>query len=224
MVNSNKKKTSIGVIIISFILFFPAGIYFIHQRLTEDKTEILKNSRTVNVIGWVLVVLGIIYLLIGITGQHQSEDGESIAGILFIMVMLCLGGGLLTLRGAKNMKTRGERYNKYTHIINANQRSVERIANAAAVSAAVALKDLQEMVDIGFFPGAYIDLALQEVVLPGSRNKNQQVNFNEGIKEGNVNTPRRKAVHCPNCGAGNEVVEGNITKCEYCGSLIDYKD
>ncbi|WMJ86054.1 hypothetical protein [Anaerocolumna sp. MB42-C2] len=135
MANIKKKRTSVITIILWDIFFFPVGIYFIHRRLTEDKTETLKNSRTVNVLGWILVVLGLIYLLLGFTGGLESENGESVVGMIVIMVTLFLGGGLLTLRGAKRMRILGERYNKYCQIIYANQTDLVTIANAAGVSA-----------------------------------------------------------------------------------------
>ena len=224
MANIKKKRTSVITIILWDIFFFPVGIYFIHRRLTEDKTETLRNSRTVNVLGWILVVLGLIYLLLGFTGGLKSENGESVVGMIVIMVALFLGGGLLTLRGAKRMRILGERYNKYCQIIYANQTDLVTIANAAGVSAETAQKDLRDMIDSGFFPGAYIDLTLQEVILPGSRNKNQQVNMQQPAQQTIQNEPRRKVVKCPNCGASNEVVEGITKECEYCETPIAFEE
>ncbi|QHQ59770.1 hypothetical protein Ana3638_02270 [Anaerocolumna sedimenticola] len=153
MAYAKKKRTSVIATILWCIFFFPVGIYFIYRRLTEDKTETLRNSRTVNVLGWILTVLGIIYLLLGVTGGMETENGESVVGMIFIMVTLCLGGGALTLRGAKKMKILGERYSKYCQIIYANQTDILNIANAAGVSTETALRDLREMIDSGFFPG-----------------------------------------------------------------------
>ena len=60
------------------------------------------------------------------------------------------------------------------------------------------------MIEIGFFPGAYIDETNRKVVL-------QQ----KGPDERD-----RKAVHCKNCGVDNRIVVGETGVCEYCGSPL----
>ncbi|WMJ86055.1 hypothetical protein [Anaerocolumna sp. MB42-C2] len=76
------------------------------------------------------------------------------------------------------------------------------------------------MIDSGFFPGAYIDLTLLEIILPGNRSKSQQGNIQQPA---NYKEPRRKVIKCPNCGANNEVVEGITKECEYCDTPIIYE-
>lgn len=222
---NDRKRTSVIVVILWFFFFFPLGIYYLHRRLTEDKTESLKNSRSVRVCGWILISFGIIYLLIAFTEDIQtSEDLSSDLGALTLAIALFLGTGLRVLIGARNMKIRGMRYNRYCHIINGNVTGIANIAKAAAVSDKVALSDLQEMIDNGFYPGAYIDLDLQEIILPGNQNK--QTIFDQPVAEKNVdeNEKRKKVINCPYCGANCVVTEGTATECEYCGSPLVYQE
>jgi hypothetical protein len=45
---SNKKNLSWGWIIFWIIIFWPVGIFFLFKKLNDDKTAILKNSKTVS--------------------------------------------------------------------------------------------------------------------------------------------------------------------------------
>lgn len=213
----NGRRTSGWVVFLWFILFFPLGIYFLHRRLTEDKTESLRNSKIVNVLGWILVSIGALYISLLFT----TDNAEGFTSV--IIAFIFLGGifivpGLRVLYGARKMKQKGMRYNRYYHIINGKVSSIAEIARSAAVPPKVALTDIQEMIDCGFFPGAYIDLNRQEIILPGSRNNIHQVILNQS----NQKEKRKKAINCPNCGANGVVTEGTATECEYCGTPLAF--
>ncbi len=214
----NGRRTSGWVVFLWFILFFPLGIYFLHRRLTEDKTESLRNSKIVNVLGWILVSIGALYISLLFTTDNNAEGFTSV-----IIAFIFLGGifivpGLRVLYGARKMKQKGMRYNRYYHIVNGKVSSIAEIARSAAVPPKVALTDIQEMIDCGFFPGAYIDLNRQEIILPGSRNNIHQVILNQS----NQKEKRKKAINCPNCGANGVVTEGTATECEYCGTPLAF--
>lgn len=214
----NGKRTPGWVVFLGFIFFFPLGIYFLHRRLTEDKTESLRNSKIVSVIGWILVSLGVLYISLLFTTDNNAEGFTSV-----IIAFIFLGGifivpGLRILYGARKMKQKGMRYNRYYHIINGKVSSIAEIARSVVVPPKVALTDIQEMIDCGFFPGAYIDLNRQEIILPGSQNNIHQVILNQA----NQKEKRKKAINCPNCGANGVVTEGTTTECEYCGTPLAF--
>jgi hypothetical protein len=214
----NGKRTSGWVVFLWFIFFFPLGIYFLHRRLTEDKTESLRNSKIVNVLGWILVSLGVLYLCLLFTPNNiaQGLTGVMIAAVFLFGIFIA--PGLRVLYGARKMKIKGMRYNRYYHIINGSVSSIAEIARSAAVPLKVAVTDIQEMLGSGFFPGAYIDLNRQEIILPGSRNNIHSVNLNQANQKVN----RKKAINCPNCGANGVVTEGTVTECEYCGTPLAF--
>ncbi len=209
------KRTSGWVVFAWFILFFPVGIYFLHRRLTEDRTESLRNSKIVNVLGWILVSMGALYIILLFTADN---DRESIISALIILGGIFIIPGLRVLYGAKKMKQKGMRYNRYYHIINGRISSIAEIARSAAVPPKIALTEIQDMIDCGFIPGAYIDLNRLEIILPGSRSNIRQVILNQA----NQKEKRKKAINCPNCGANGVVTEGTATECEYCGTPLAF--
>ena len=220
---NNVKHTPIIVIIISMIFFFPIGIYLIYKRMTVDKTESLRNSKTVKNLGWILIFLGIVYTIIFIIGGFETESGEKVAEPLIFLIVLFLGGGILTLRGSRKMRKRGELYEKCLRNVNSNQRDISSIANNLSISLEDTEKVLQEMINEGFFEDAHFDMINKEIVLPNSSFNDHYVRVHYKATNNSHVTepPKRKVVECPNCGADIESTEGYVTECEYCGSRIN---
>lgn len=221
MAKTKHKRTSVTLIIIWMIFFFPVGVYFIYKRMTEDKTETLKNSKKVYALGWILIALGIMYFSMALTGQLTTDDG-SIAGMLIMIVVLFFGGGFWTLSGARNMNKRGRKYNQYISVINAGETDIDIIAGAVSVTYETALKDIQELIDIGFFPNAYINASSKKLVLVDNDIDGQQITLQtKSTSKSDLN--RKKVIKCSTCGANMVVIEGEIIKCEYCGTLLAYE-
>jgi len=220
---NDKKHTPIIVIIIAMIFFFPIGIYLIYKRMTDDKTEILKNSKTVKKLGWFLVFLGIVYAILYISGGFETESGEKVAEPLILMIVLFLGGGILTLRGSRKMRKRGEVYEKCLRNVNSNQRDISSIANNLSISHEETEKVLHEMINEGFFEDAHFDMINKKIVLPNSSFNDHYVRIQYKATNSShvADSPRIKVVECPNCGADIESTEGFVTECEYCGSRIN---
>lgn len=213
------KRTSGWVVFAWFILFFPVGIYFLHRRLTEDRTESLRNSKIVNVLGWILVSMGALYISLLFATENDTGEFSSVVNAFIFLGVIFIIPGLRVLYGAKKMKQKGMRYNRYYHIINGRISSIAEIARSAAVPPKIALTEIQDMIDCGFIPGAYIDLNHQEILLPGSsRNNIHSGNLNQANKK----EKRKKAINCPNCGANGVVTEGTATECEYCGTPLAF--
>lgn len=117
------------------------------------------------------------------------------------------------------MKEQGIRFNRYFNIINGGVTSIAEIARSAAVPEKVALNELQDIIDYGHFPGAYIDFPNKEIIFQDSQNKN---NAHITINHNSIKEKRQKAISCPHCGANVVVTEGVITQCEYCESPLSY--
>ncbi|WFR58071.1 hypothetical protein QA584_03130 [Anaerocolumna sp. AGMB13025] len=213
MPGMKKDRTSVILVFITLICFFPLGIYLLHRRLTEDKSELRRNSGIVKVFGWVLTGLGIFYMII-FSFNDTEFDGFSVFFITFVLIIFLLPG-IIILRGARKMRILGERYNKYYNIINRGITSIQEIAKEAKVPAAVAAKEISDMMDSYFYNSTYVDTALGEVVLPGILNKS--VIYNQAVKQG-----RSKAINCRHCGANSVVFEGVTSNCEYCGLPLIY--
>jgi len=204
MGNTGKKPTSWGWIIFWFILFWPVGLVLLIQRLSVDKSAALKSGKGVAIASYILMGMGVIYLIMAF-----EAPGLLAAAVIFG------GGGFLVNWFARKTKRTGERYKKYIAlVVNQSQTSIDNIASAVGVSYEVAAKDLQKMIDSGYFTGAYIDMAQREIILAK-------------IAHPQVYTPytpshapiQERVVTCGSCGANNRVA-GHIGECEYCGSPL----
>ena len=213
MDNTNSKiGPSWGVVIIAIILFWPIGFYLLFKKLLGDKSAVMHNSKVIGVIGYIMAFLGFVYVIMGITGESIEGTAETritavVFGIFFVI------GGVILIRKSKKMRINAEKYRKYINIvINGNVTAVENIAAAVPVSYEEAVMDLQKMIDIGFFKGAYIDNSTHEIVLPKVNTCNPKQNLHESGGE--------QIVLCNCCGAQNRVIPGRVSECEYCGSPL----
>jgi hypothetical protein len=223
MVTNNiqqKKSTSWGVVILLLIIFWPVGLFLLYRKITGDKAEALKNSKILNIFGGVFIAFAVIYLLMAITGNAKTKDGSSDLGSLMVAFVFFGGGGAFMMYTAKKMKINAEKLKKYIAIvINNNEKSIDNIAAAMPTSYEQTTKDLQKMIDDGYFENAYIDVSNREIVLINKSNR--QTNSTSNIQmNSHVNEPQINVVACRNCGANNKVVEGQVCECEYCGSIL----
>lgn len=215
-----KKSTSWGVIILVLIIFWPVGLFLLYRKITGDKAAALKNSKVLNIIGWVFVALAIIYIFMAISGDLKTDKGSSVLELIMIALVFFGGGGAFMIYTAKKMKVNAEKCKKYIAIvINNNETSIDNIAAAVHLGYEQTTKDLQKMIDNGYFENAYIDVSNREIVLP-NKNPIQTHSISKIQRNPPVNQPQITAVVCRNCGANNKVVEGQVCECEYCGSML----
>jgi len=215
-----KKKYSWGTIILLLILFFPVGIWMIVKKMSDEKHHYLENGRCLKTYGFVLLGLGIFYLIMGFLGEIQTEDDSSIVGNVITGLIIFCGGGLLMIRKGKQFMTRGKKFNRYVAIINAeNDTSIDRIASAYPTTYTVAVNDLQQMLDFGYFLNAYIDQHQRALIMPPSKS----TNFTSVMTDQNNNLALKKPriIKCPSCGAINKILPGKTNECEYCGSPLE---
>ncbi len=213
-----KKSFSWGIIILMLFLFFPVAIYMIVKKMSSEKFNMIKNGKSLKILGWVLIGFAAMYLLLGITGELQTEDGSSAVG--GIIVAECIFGGLGALslvKGIQYIKC-GEKYNRYVSVVNAsNDLLIDNIAAAIPTTYEKAAADLQAMIDAGYFMNAYVDLNRRELVMHRNQQSNYANTYTVYPQNAGAKTMSKK---CPNCGATNTVVEGIACECEYCGSPL----
>jgi hypothetical protein len=215
-----KKSTSWGVIILLLIFFWPVGLFLLYRKISGDKAAALKNSKILNILGWVFAASAVIYVIMAITGNVEINNGSSVVGTLIVGLVFYGGGGALMIYIAKKMEINAEKLKKYIAIvINNNQTSIDNIAAAVPVSYEEATKDLQKMIDTGYFENAYIDVSEREIVLTNKKKEQKYSSSNVQV-DGTVDEPQIKGAICRSCGANNKVVKGQICECEYCGSLL----
>lgn len=201
-----QKNKSVSWVWIIFwcVFFFPVGVFLIFKKINSDKTATLNNSKTVFTISYVLFAMSIIYVT-----MIFSEGASMIAAAL-----LTGAGGIWLNIIAKKMKINGEKYKKYiTLVINQNVSEIDNIAPAVNVTYEVAKDDLQNMIDLGYFIGAYINETSREIIL---------VKHNNNLAyQSKLNQPVTRIVVCRSCGANNTIILGKTNVCEYCSSPIE---
>ena len=212
-----KKSFSWGIIALMLFLFFPIGIWMLVKKMTDEKFNYIKNGKSLKILAWILIGFAVMYLIMGITGELETEDGSSVVGGVIVMLMIFGGGGAFALYKAYLYIKKGTKYNRYVSIINSsNDTLIDNIAAAYPTSFEQAAKDLQSMLDDGYFMNAYVDLNRRELIMPPKATTvNVAVNQNTSPSYG-----QPTSVKCKNCGATNTVVPGAANECEYCGSPL----
>jgi hypothetical protein len=215
MTNTGRKTTSWGWIIFWLILFWPIGLLLLVKKLAIDKSATLKSGKGITVASYILMGLGAIYIMMAFSNPEMLA-----AAVLFG------GGGVLMNWFARKTKHTGERYKKYiAMIVNQNETSIDNIASATNVPYDVVMKDLQKMIDSGYFTGAYIDMSQREIILARAV---QPVQTIQPVQQQVYLSPafayvQEAVVACGSCGARSRVTVGRISECEYCGSPLQAK-
>jgi len=176
--------------------------------MSSSKTAVSLSSiggKILSVLGYLLEALFLICLIVYISERMLD------ASITFIILMaLC---SLLIIAGAK-IKHRILRFHKYSTIISVhNITSLDLIALETSHSIDFIKKDLQSMINKGFFINAYIDYNTNTIIMSGEATTVMP------IPPQPVNT-EKTAISCRNCGAMNEITKGELANCAYCGSPL----
>lgn len=139
--------------------------------------------------------------------------GVNILGAIFILIGLdflgMLAGVACAVIGATFFEKHNARQREYFSMID-NHRvlSIDQISSSMSVSYEQARKDINKMIEKGFFGNAHIDNVTRSVVLPISGvDINTEVTTTSEI--------------CPSCGATNNVSSLGENKCEYCGTVLN---
>lgn len=233
------KAPSWGKIILCLILFYPVGIFFLCQRVRYNRETARKFRKILKVFGY-FCLFGAAVLLIGLIGGmgSQTDDETEIIGGFFVYLVL----GVFTLYASKRMDKFENHYIIYKDIImNQNERNIQNIALQAGLSCKKTQKELQKMINKGYFDEAYINMESYEIVVPNRiqpvRTAQTTVPPDRGYTHQSTVTasqpgrsyasqsataapPREKVVKCPNCGGMNRIRAGTISECDFCGSPI----
>lgn len=194
MENKNFDLYSWPVIIVLLFLFWPVGFYLIYKKAQTDKKTALTASKILNVLGTLFIVVGIITLI-------------AVVGVFYLAL------GIILKKFSKKLINSAENVKKYLAIvINGNVRQLDSIAAAVGKPYDVVKKDLQKLIDDGYFKNAYINEANREIVLA-------QPTVNVEVNMGGSAGAAPRVVSCPCCGANNTVY-GATGECEYCGSPL----
>lgn len=196
-------------IVIAFIVFWPIGLFLTWKRFTVDKKLNLLPGKIFFILGYACLFLVLLQLRANI---FRNEKNHYIPEMIFLLLL-----GLCLIAVGKKIKDNDTKSKKYISIIaNEGIIDIDNIAAAIPTSYDNARKDLQKMIDKGFFDGAYINESERQITLP-KRHQEHSSNQSNITPE----STKMHAVTCKCCGAQNSVADGTVGDCEFCGSKIE---
>jgi len=203
MQNSAKKGVPTYIIVL-LIVFWPVGLFLLYRFLTNDRTNLMRNSNIMRNFGIGFVVFGGLALVSSLSSTSQAaDDGTSSLIGLLVMSVLFVAGGVLMILQSNKIKAYAKKYKQYIDlVINHEIDGIPRIAEIIGKDQRTVQDDLQEMINKEFFPSAFIDLQNNRIAMPGRP----------------VPTVNTRILKCQYCGATNVVDDNQLALCMYCRS------
>lgn len=187
-----------------FFLFPFVFLYLIFaylQKLGSTPEDYRSNSKVVRILACILIFMGIIYMIAGLTGNLQTDDPNNVVFGIIVMLLICCGGGIGMLIYCKICGKFAALYEKYVPcILGSKTESIDQIASMVGVSYDAALESLNKLIGHGALKDAYIDHQRRKLVLPESKESASPI-FTE---------------ICPHCGGACKVSDPENALCEYC--------
>lgn len=223
--NKNKFKNqkipwwlSWPILIIVTILFWPIGVFLIWKRIRIDRKAAMAVGRFISIFGWLCVgVAGIGFL--GYLPEGITK--EDVSMILFYSIF-----GIVLILLGRNTRKNAQKYKKYISIVvNHEETSIDNIAMAIPTSYENAKRDLQKMINRGYFTDAYINDGDREIVLPSMEESYMvktevNVRTNTHVNVSSNGEVEMVVISCKGCGANNKIEKGSVGECQFCGSPI----
>ncbi|MCL2392249.1 MAG: hypothetical protein FWC66_06515 [Oscillospiraceae bacterium] len=171
-------------------------------------------GKIASIVGYTLGPISLFLVIFALVDLHAVG---AVVALVFFLLLLALSVFLI-IKGAQT-KRRIKRFRQYISLISVHHMtSIDNIAANTSQSAAFVRSDLQQMINKKFFCNAYIDALTNEIVIGGTAT-------NVASQASNISAPQGqlRVTTCVGCGATNSVIEGQVAKCEYCGSPIQYR-
>lgn len=148
------------VIIFWLIIFWPIGLFLLWRRYSHDRQVAVQSTTIIGKLSVFPFGLAALIFILNVATGGEEEMGGPIA---FFAAM-----GFMMLWIAKRKRNNAERTKKYISVIvNQGERDLHRIAVAVNADRKQVIKDLQKMINIGYFRGAYVDLLNNRILIPG---------------------------------------------------------
>lgn len=225
---SKIKNTSSWLVILVFVFFvWPLGLYLMYRKVKKDKIASLRNSQWLHNIGIIWTGMGVFSLGSLVVEGTQDVFWPAVAMVFFIFVV----GGIAMLKSSGKLREQGIMYKQYIEVVvNQGIRNISQIAEQVGKNRELVIKQLQQMIDVGFFKNAQMDLSADEIILTGiQKQKYSLQEEKKNVKQETVQTNQKpvetpvqqRVLVCDGCGAKNVVTVNRICYCEYCDSPLE---
>lgn len=226
--DSKIKNTSSWLVIIAFVfLVWPIGLFLMYRKVKNDKIASLQNSEWLRKFGIIWTGIGVLSLGSLVVEGTEDVFWPAVALVFFIFVV----GGIAMLQSSGKLRQQGIMYKQYIEIVvNQQIRKISEIAKHVGKDRELVIKQLQQMIDVGFFKNAEIDFQVYEIILDGKENqkaplqdtKKNAIQDTAGMSQSKTEVPQQQRVLvCDGCGAKNVVTVNRICYCEYCDSPLE---
>lgn len=208
-----KKAYPWGVIFTLFVIFFPVGIWLIVSKLRNEPLHMRENGKAMRAFGIISLVLGPVIFVAPMMFIEGDISENGAVTLFFALFFFTIAGIIFIALGIK-YSIKGKRYSLYTAIVRTHgDGEIEKIAKAARVEYKTAVRDLQAMIDAGFFENAYINQNEGLLIVTRHADGDTVIPAEKEKKE-------KRTTKCPYCGAPAVTIVGEVTECEYCGSPL----
>jgi len=169
------------------------------------------------ILGKISSLAGYFCGFVGIFGFiNELTESFDYTGLVLSLVFISLAVFFI-IKGMQ-VKHRVRRFKNYVSLISAQKMtSLDNISATTSQSLDFVKSDLQKMIDLKFFPKAYIDAAGNEIVIGNGSFTTPSL----PSASGNLATYPETAVFvCSGCGASGSKPKGVHANCDYCGAYI----
>ena len=225
--DSKTKNTSSWLVILTLVFFvWPLGLYLMYRKDKNDKIASLRIYVWLRKFGIFWTGLGVLSLGSLVVEGTEDVFWPAVVLVFFIFVV----GGIAMLQSSGKLQQQGSMYKQYIEIVvNQQVRKISEISKQVGKDRELVIKQLQQMIDVGFFKNAEIDFQVYEIILNGTQkqkvplqntkeNKKQDAT---GMSASQAQEQQQRVVVCNGCGAKNVVTVNRICYCEYCDSPLE---
>ena len=147
-------------------------------------------------------------------GMLFSNSEEEIVSI--VMSILCPLLAIYCIVVSHRISRLLADFRRYNAILASDPvKTIYRIAEMTGDTVENVRKNVNRMIEKGYFVNAYIDQS-GKIMLADREKMNQVVGNNDDRKD-------FITITCPSCGGVNRLVKGQVCKCEFCGAYISDK-
>jgi hypothetical protein len=136
-----------------------------------------------------------------------------------IICLVMVIGGVSALLISHRLRLKTKRFRMYMSVI-ANDKiyRISTIADVTRQNVETVTDDLMEMIEIGYFTGAYIDGISGSIVLPQPRYPLENTVYWPSPAP---QAPVARVMKCKYCTANSVIYFNEIAQCEYCGASLE---
>lgn len=167
------------------------------------------------VLGWIIAVFNGFIAFVG-GAASGFKEALDVTLVLFFSAVAAVGICLI-IKGNKKFKLIKTFYDYSARLATDSEKSIDLLASAIGVTVAIAMKNVSDMIEFGFFPNCYLDGQRNKLVVPTASQSQASI---ASTPTATTQTVKYTTVQCKGCGATNKIISGTVGECEFCGSKI----